>query len=273
MAYLPVGRPAECAGRAGGGAPNCCRMTATPQALADAPGWLAHRQGPHRRAGRRSSPTCTCNCARTLPPRAAAAILPYLRGRGLMDRCLCGVDERRSWPLVRPRGDCGGHSRSGPNPIVGLADSKKLSEKHRDCVSPSKSSEKALAWCIAEASVDEIDRRSTSSTPPCSPCSGRLPASSPVPDQGTGGWQPLPAASTCPCEAIVKGDALVPEISAAVDPRQDGADAQLLELDQKYPQYGLAGHKGLPDASPSGRVAGPRGLREFTARASGRCLT
>ena len=49
-----------------------------------------------------------------------------------------------------------------------------------------------------------------------------------------------------PCEAIVKGDALVPEISAASILAKTARDAQLLELDRKYPQYGLAGHKGYP---------------------------
>lgn len=52
-----------------------------------------------------------------------------------------------------------------------------------------------------------------------------------------------------PCEAVVKGDSLVAEISAASILAKTARDALLVELDRRYPQYGLAGHKGYPTAA------------------------
>ena len=53
----------------------------------------------------------------------------------------------------------------------------------------------------------------------------------------------------CPCTAIVKGDATVPAISAASILAKVARDAELCALDQRYPEYGFAQHKGYPTAA------------------------
>ena len=50
----------------------------------------------------------------------------------------------------------------------------------------------------------------------------------------------------CPAEAIVKGDSKVPEISAASIIAKVARDQEMVEMDIKYPGYGLAQHKGYP---------------------------
>jgi ribonuclease HII len=158
-----------------------------------------------------------------------------------MDR-LCGVDEAGRGPLCGPV-VAAAVILDPARPIVGLADSKKLSEKRRVALA-AEIREKALAWCVAEASVEEIDRLNI------------LHASMLAMQRAVAGLKPAPTRAqvdgnrcpqlAVPCEAIVKGDALVPEISAASILAKTARDAQLLELDRKYPQYGLAGHKGYP---------------------------
>jgi ribonuclease HII len=131
-------------------------------------------------------------------------------------------------------------------PIAGLADSKKLSEKRRSALAI-EIREKALAWCIAEASVAEIDRLNI------------LHATMLAMQRAVAGLAVVPArvqvdGNRCPrldvpCEAVVKGDSLVAEISAASILAKTARDALLVELDRRYPQYGLAGHKGYPTAA------------------------
>ena len=53
----------------------------------------------------------------------------------------------------------------------------------------------------------------------------------------------------CPARAIVRGDALVPAISAASILAKEARDRELVRLDGLYPGYGLAGHKGYPTAA------------------------
>jgi len=157
---------------------------------------------------------------------------------------LCGVDEAGRGPLCGPV-VAAAVILDPARPIVGLADSKKLSEKRRDRLAI-EIREKALAWCIAEASVEEIDRLNI------------LHATMLAMQRAVAGLAVLPDrvlvdGNRCPrldlpCEAVVKGDSLVAEISAASILAKTARDAQLRELDKLYPQYGLAGHKGYPTA-------------------------
>lgn len=159
-----------------------------------------------------------------------------------MTLLLCGVDEAGRGPLCGPVVTAA-VILDPENPIVGLADSKKLSEKRRERLAI-EIKEKALAWCIAEASVDEIDRLNI------------LHATMLAMQRAVAGLSRVPGkvlvdGNRCPrfdmpCEAIVKGDSLVQEISAASILAKTARDAMLLELDKRYPQYGLAGHKGYP---------------------------
>ena len=158
---------------------------------------------------------------------------------------LCGVDEAGRGPLCGPV-VAAAVILDPARPIAGLADSKKLSEKRRNALA-AEIREKALAWCIAEASVAEIDRLNI------------LHASMLAMQRAVAGLTPQPThvkvdgnrspRIELPCEAVVKGDALVPEISAASILAKTARDALLVELDRRYPQYGLAGHKGYPTAA------------------------
>lgn len=158
---------------------------------------------------------------------------------------LCGVDEAGRGPLCGPV-VAAAVIFDPTKPIEGLADSKKLSEKRRQHLAV-EIREKALAWCVAEASVAEIDRLNI------------LHASMLAMQRAVAGLSRRPDkvlvdGNRCPqldlpCEAVVKGDALVAEISAASILAKTVRDALLLELDKLYPQYGLAGHKGYPTAA------------------------
>ena len=158
---------------------------------------------------------------------------------------LCGVDEAGRGPLCGPV-VAAAVILDPARPIAGLADSKKLSEKRRNALAI-EIREKALAWCIAEASVAEIDRLNI------------LHATMLAMQRAVAGLAVVPArvqvdGNRCPrldvpCEAVVKGDSLVAEISAASILAKTARDALLVELDRRYPQYGLAGHKGYPTAA------------------------
>ncbi|SEL27665.1 ribonuclease HII [Acinetobacter sp. DSM 11652] len=130
------------------------------------------------------------------------------------------------------------------NPILGLNDSKKLSEKKREKLFI-EIKEKALAWAIAEASHQEIDDLNI--------LNASLLAMRRAVEQLT--VQPqhvlvdgnkIPQGLSMSCDAVVGGDALHPEISAASILAKVTRDHQMLELDAKYPQFGFAKHKGYP---------------------------
>lgn len=130
------------------------------------------------------------------------------------------------------------------NPILGLNDSKKLSEKKREKLFI-EIKEKALAWAIAEASHQEIDELNI--------LNASLLAMRRAVEQLT--VQPqhvlvdgnkIPQGLNMSCDAVVGGDALHPEISAASILAKVTRDHQMLELDAKYPQFGFAKHKGYP---------------------------
>lgn len=129
-------------------------------------------------------------------------------------------------------------------PIAGLADSKILSEARRDELAL-QIKERALAWSIASASVDEIDKLNI------------LHASMLAMARAVRGLavQPLealidgnrvPKGLAMPARAIVKGDALEPAISAASILAKTARDAELVALDALHPQYGFARNKGYP---------------------------
>jgi ribonuclease HII len=129
-------------------------------------------------------------------------------------------------------------------PIDGLADSKILSEARRDELAPLIKA-RALAWCIASASVEEIDKLNI------------LHASMLAMARAVRGLavQPLealidgnrvPKGLAMPARAIVKGDALEPAISAASILAKTARDAELVALDALHPQYGFARNKGYP---------------------------
>ncbi|WP_071873482.1 ribonuclease HII [Atopomonas hussainii] len=161
------------------------------------------------------------------------------------ERLLAGVDEVGRGPL------CGAVVTAAvildpDNPIEGLKDSKKLSEKRRDALFD-EIREKALAWSIARADVSEIDQLNI------------LHATMLAMQRAVAGLSLTPArvaidGNRCPklpmpALAVVKGDSRVPAIAAASILAKVSRDREMLELDAQYPGYGLAGHKGYPTAA------------------------
>ena len=169
---------------------------------------------------------------------------------------LCGVDEAGRGPLAgavfaaavvldpaRPR-------------INGLVDSKLIDADTREKLS-GRIKDRALAWAIASASVEEIDsinilRASLLAMKRAVESLGMEP------DEVCVDGNMLPPIA-CRCRAIVKGDRLVAAISAASILAKVARDAEMTLLDERYPGYGFASHKGYstPEHLAALRSRGP----------------
>jgi ribonuclease HII len=130
------------------------------------------------------------------------------------------------------------------NPIPGLTDSKKLSQKKR-IFFEAEIQHKALSWSVAEATVEEIDELNILQASMLAMQRAVLSLSiTPHKVQVDGNREPdLPEYKV---EAIIKGDLSEACISAASILAKQHRDRQMQELDQLYPQYQLAKHKGYP---------------------------
>jgi len=168
--------------------------------------------------------------------------------------CIAGVDEVGRGPLV---GDVvtAAVILDPDNPIEGLMDSKKLSEKKRALLSI-EIKEKAVAWSIGRASPQEIDTLNI------------LHATMLAMQRAVAGLSVEPDfvlvdGNRCPTflsaisgteqqsakiasQAVVKGDARVAEISAASIIAKVARDNEMIALDKLHPEYGFAKHKGYP---------------------------
>ncbi|MBM7071765.1 ribonuclease HII [Shewanella sp. 202IG2-18] len=153
-----------------------------------------------------------------------------------------GVDEVGRGPLV---GDVvtAAVILDSTNPISGLNDSKKLSEKKRDALYE-QIMEKALAVNVGRCSPEEIDELNI------------LQATMTAMQRAVAGLNIQPDSIlidgnrtpdfTIIAHAIVKGDGLIDAISAASIVAKVVRDKEMIELDAKHPQYGFAKHKGYP---------------------------
>lgn len=158
---------------------------------------------------------------------------------------ICGVDEAGRGPLAGPV-SAAAVILDENNPIAGLADSKKLSEKQRNRLAPV-IRERALAWAVAYAEVGEIDRLNILQATLLA--MRRAVLALPVQPQ-----QVLVDGLHCPhtgifSQAIVKGDSKVAAISAASILAKTARDELMLRLHEQYPHYGFADHKGYPTAA------------------------
>jgi len=106
---------------------------------------------------------------------------------------------------------------------------------------------KSLAWALGRAEVAEIDRLNILQASLLA-MQRAVTALSIVPEQALVDGNRCPRLA-CPCQAIVKGDATVPAISAASILAKVARDAELRELHERYPRYGFARHKGYPTAA------------------------
>jgi len=157
---------------------------------------------------------------------------------------VAGVDEAGRGPLAGPV-VAAAVILDELQPIQGLADSKVLSPARRERLFDEIRA-KALACCIAEASVEEIDRLNI------------LHATMLAMKRAVEGLRLLPhrvlvdgnrlPQLKMPGEAIVKGDSKVAAISAASILAKVHRDRLCLVLHEAYPAYGFATHKGYPTA-------------------------
>ena len=153
---------------------------------------------------------------------------------------ICGIDEAGRGPLCGPVVAAACILPVGLE-IEGLHDSKKLTAKKREQLYDI-IREKALAYAIAEGSVEEINatnileadllamRRAIAALP--------IPADVALIDGNISRDFPIPA------QAVVKGDAISMSIAAASILAKVYRDRLCMELDAQYPQYGIAKHKG-----------------------------
>ncbi|MGL4753806.1 MAG: ribonuclease HII [Aeromonadaceae bacterium] len=163
---------------------------------------------------------------------------------------VAGVDEVGRGPLV---GDVvtAAVILDPARPIIGLADSKKLSEKKRLALYD-EIRDKALAYAIGRCSPAEIDRLNI------------LHATMLAMQRAVAGLSVRPGfvlvdGNRVPdfaiaAQAVVKGDALVAEISAASILAKVTRDREMAELDARFPDYGFARHKGYPTAEHLARL-------------------
>ncbi|MEY0875793.1 ribonuclease HII [Providencia manganoxydans] len=133
-----------------------------------------------------------------------------------------------------------------PNkPIIGLADSKKLTEKKREQLFI-EIQEKALCWCIGRAEPEEIDEINILHATMLA-MQRAVAGLSITPDFVLVDGNRCPKLSM-PSQAVVKGDSLVKEISAASILAKVVRDREMVALDKTYPEYGFGKHKGYPTA-------------------------
>jgi ribonuclease HII len=157
---------------------------------------------------------------------------------------LCGVDEAGRGPLAGPV-YAAAVILDRARPIDGLADSKQLSEFERDRLAIEIKTH-AKAWAIAFASTEEIDRHNILRASLLAMRRAVL-ALNVTPQLVVADGTHCPVLDM-PVAAIVKGDSKVAAISAASILAKTARDAELIALDEKFPEYGFAGHKGYPTA-------------------------
>ncbi|GAB7523828.1 ribonuclease HII [Paraburkholderia sp. 2C] len=176
---------------------------------------------------------------RTVAAKAVIAVQPGLDFESPLD-IICGVDEAGRGPLAGPV-VAAAVILDPKRRIRGLDDSKVLSAKKREALYD-KIVERSLAWCVASASVEEIDTLNI------------LHATMLAMKRAVEGLSVVPTlakidGNRCPTlsvrsEAIVSGDALVPCISAASILAKVTRDRMLFDLHQTFPVYGFDAHAG-----------------------------
>ena len=164
---------------------------------------------------------------------------------------VCGVDEAGRGPLAGPV-VAAAVILDPARPIAGLNDSKKLSAKKRVALA-GLIRERALAWAVAEASVEEIDQLNI------------LHASMLAMQRAVAALQVTPERAlidgnrcpplAMPAEAVVQGDAKVAAIAAASILAKTVRDEGMLGLHAQYPHYGFDRHMGYPTAAHCAALA------------------
>ncbi|MRD71702.1 ribonuclease HII [Rhodocyclus tenuis] len=173
----------------------------------------------------------------------------------LPEGLVCGVDEAGRGPLAGPV-VAAAVILDPLQPIEGLNDSKKLTARRREALAELIRS-RALAWAVAEASVEEIDRLNILQASLLA-MQRAVAALSPAPVRALIDGNRCPELP-CPAEALIGGDGLSAPIAAASILAKTVRDAGMLDLHRLYPAYGFDRHKGYPTAAhfEALRVHGP----------------
>jgi ribonuclease HII len=155
---------------------------------------------------------------------------------------VAGIDEAGRGPLAGPVVAAAVILVPGTN-IPGLRDSKLLSAARRERIADD-IRQTALAWALARAEVEEIDRLNILQATLLAMRRAVL-ALNVQPDRVVVDGNHCPKLEV-PGEAVIGGDATVPAISAASVLAKVARDAEMVALDSRYPAYGFARHKGYP---------------------------
>ena len=160
-------------------------------------------------------------------------------------KLVAGVDEVGRGPLCGPV-IAAAVILDPARPIAGLNDSKKLTTRQREALFDIICNQ-ALAWSLGRAEVAEIDQLNI------------LHATMLAMQRAVAGLSVQPELAyidgnrcptlACRAEAVVKGDSRVPEIAAASIIAKVTRDREMVVMDQQWPGYGIAGHKGYPTAA------------------------
>lgn len=155
---------------------------------------------------------------------------------------IAGVDEVGRGPLAGPV-IAAAVILDPARPIEGLKDSKKLSEKRRDELDE-QIRDRALAFAIGRAEPGEIDQINILQASLLA-MKRAIETLESVPDKVLvdGIHAPVVEMSV---ETVIRGDSKIPEISAASIIAKVARDREMVQLDELYPEYGFASHKGYP---------------------------
>ena len=167
---------------------------------------------------------------------------------------ICGVDEAGRGPLAGPV-YAAAVILSPDHPIEGLNDSKKLSEKKREALYDV-IVDRAEAYCIASASVEEIEQYNILGATYLA-MTRAVQGLSITPNLALIDGNRIPPHLGIPAQTVVKGDAQSESIAAASILAKVTRDRVLIDMDAQYPQYGFAVHKGY------GTAAHTAALREY----------
>jgi ribonuclease HII len=156
-------------------------------------------------------------------------------------RLICGIDEAGRGPLAGPVYAAAvvfDPRRRAPR---GIRDSKLLGPAERERLA-GVIREAAIGWCVAFATVEEIDRLNIlrASLLAMRRAVQGLPL---IPDEALIDGQHCPPLG-CPSRAIVDGDARIRVIAAASILAKTERDAEMCRLHERFPQYGFDRHKG-----------------------------
>ena len=167
------------------------------------------------------------------------------------ERLVCGVDEAGRGPIAGPV-YAAAVLLDPLRPIAGLRDSKELSASRREALAVSIRAT-ALAWAVASASVEEIDRLNILQATLLA-MRRAVEALAVAPQAAWIDGNHCPRLG-CAARAVVGGDRSVPQISAASILAKTARDAEMLRLHERFPRYGLDQHKGYATPGHLARLA------------------